>query len=121
MARRVAQSVTAFCLLAVSATANAGVDPLNPTCPKELNWSSYRQMRFTMDTSSGQRVLRAEGEIDEDVPAKLQEALQTNGPIDEIWLRSPGGDARAGNEAGKLIRKAGIPTRILSARIEDRD
>jgi hypothetical protein len=42
----------------------------------------------------------------------LQEALQANDPIDEIWLRSSGGDARAGNEAGKLIRKAGIPTRI---------
>ena len=38
--------------------------------------------------------------------------MQANDPIDEIWLRSPGGDARAGNEAGKLIRKAGIPTRI---------
>ena len=112
MVRRIAQSVIAYCLLAASATASAVVDPLNPTCPKELNWSSYRQMRFTLDTSNGQRVLRAEGEIDEDVPAKLQEALQANGPIDEIWLRSPGGDARAGNEAGKLIRKAGIPTRI---------
>jgi hypothetical protein len=57
-------------------------------------------------------VLRAEGVIDEDVPAKLEDALKTNQPIDEIWLRSPGGVARAGNEAGKIIRKAGIPTRI---------
>ena len=30
----------------------------------------------------------------------------------EIWLRSPGGDARAGNAAGKIIRDAMIPTRI---------
>ena len=35
-------------------------------------------------------------------------------PIDEIWLRSPGGVARAGNEAGKVIRASGIPTRIPS-------
>jgi hypothetical protein len=69
-------------------------------------------MRFTLDTSGGQRVLRAEGLIDEDVPAKLEDALKTNQPIDEIWLRSPGGIARAGNEAGKIIRKTGIPTRI---------
>lgn len=52
--------------------------------------------------------------IDEDVPARLQQALTTYGPIDEIWLRSPGGDAKAGNSAGRLIRKIGIPTRIPS-------
>jgi hypothetical protein len=99
------------CLL-ISGAAGAAVDALNPTCPKELNWSTYRQMRFAVDTSNGQRILRAEGLIDDDVPARLQDALQSNGPIDEIWLRSPGGVARAGNEAGKLIRKTGIPTRI---------
>jgi hypothetical protein len=109
---RLARSALAAGLLAIGTMADAAVDPLNPTCPQELNWSTYRQMRFTLDTSNGQRILRAEGEIDEDVPAKLQQALQDNGPIDEIWLRSPGGVAQAGNEAGKLIRKAGIPTRI---------
>jgi hypothetical protein len=98
--------------VAASHGALAAGDPLNPTCPKDLNWSTYSRMKFTLDTSSGQRVLRAEGAIDEDVAARLQEALQANDPIDEIWLRSSGGDARAGNEAGKLIRKAGIPTRI---------
>ncbi len=87
-------------------------DPVNPTCPKQLNWSTYREMRFTLDTSGGARVLRAEGLIDEDVPAKLADALKTHDPVEEIWLRSPGGHARAGNEAGKLIRKQGIPTRI---------
>ncbi len=87
-------------------------DPDNPTCPKALNWSTYPLMRFTFEESSGLRVLRAEGQIDEDVAARLQAALAEHAPIDEIWIRSPGGDARAGNEAGKLIRKAGIPTRI---------
>src|SRR3546814_8188830 len=33
----------------------------------------------------------------------------------EIWLRSPGGDARAGNEAGRIIRRnLGLTTRIPS-------
>jgi hypothetical protein len=100
------------CLLLVNVAATAPVDPLNPSCPKHLNWSTYPQMKFTLDTSSGQRILKAEGQIDEDVPAKLQEALASNGQIDEIWLRSPGGVARAGNEAGKIIRASGIPTRI---------
>jgi hypothetical protein len=97
--------------LSAAATAEPA-DPLNPSCPKHLNWSTYPQMRFTLDTSSGQRILRAEGLIDEDVPAKLEDALKNDQPIDEIWLRSAGGVARAGNEAGKIIRKTGIPTRI---------
>jgi hypothetical protein len=100
------------CLLLLNVAATAPVDPSNPSCPQHLNWSTYPEMRFTLDTSSGQRILKAEGLIDEDVPAKLKDALAGNGQIDEIWLRSPGGVARAGNEAGKLIRASGIPTRI---------
>jgi hypothetical protein len=102
--------VGALALLLTAAAEPA--DPINPSCPKHLGWSTYPEMRFTLDTANGQRVLRAEGVIDEDVPAKLEDALKTNQPIDEIWLRSPGGIARAGNEAGKIIRKSGIPTRI---------
>ena len=100
------------CLLLLNVAATAPVDPANPSCPQHLNWSTYPQMKFTLDESSGQRILKAEGLIDEDVPAKLKDALANNGQIDEIWLRSPGGVARAGNEAGKLIRASGIPTRI---------
>ena len=100
------------CLALLNVAATAPSDPANPSCPQHLNWSTYPQMRFTLDTSSGQRILKAEGLIDEDVPAKLKDALASNGQIDEIWLRSPGGVARAGNEAGKLIRASGIPTRI---------
>lgn len=99
------------CLLLNLAAAEP-VDPDNPTCPKFLNWSTYPEMKFSLDTSGGHRVLRAEGQIDEDVAPRLQEALKENAPIDEIWLRSPGGDARAGNAAGKVIRASGIPTRI---------
>ena len=110
MATALTKAVAA-CVLLLNVAATAPLDPANPTCPKQLNWSTYREMRFTLDTSSGQRVLRAEGQIDEDVPARLAEAIRANQP-DEIWLRSPGGVARAGNEAGTLIRKIGIPTRI---------
>ena len=92
--------------------AAASADATNPTCPSDLNWSTYRQMRFTFEQAGVQRVLRAEGALDEDVPARLEAALAEHSPIDEIWIRSPGGHARAGNEAGRLIRKAGIPTRI---------
>jgi hypothetical protein len=107
------RSRTAFgaCLLLLNVAAAEPVDPSNPSCPKYLNWSTYPSMKFTMETVNGVRVLKAEGVIDEDVPAKLQDALKANDP-QEVWLRSPGGDARAGNAAGKIIREAMIPTRI---------
>lgn len=98
----------------ISSAASAQADPNNPTCPKALNWSTNPQMRFTYEESDGVKVLRAEGAIDEDTPAMLQAALAEHPAIDELWIRSPGGHARAGNEAGKMIRKAGIPTRIPS-------
>lgn len=104
--------LAAACLAVPSAGAAQGMDPVNPSCPKALNWSTYPVMKFSLDTSGGQRVLRAEGQIDEDVALRLEESLKANAPIDEIWFRSPGGDALAGNAAGKLIRKEGIPTRI---------
>jgi hypothetical protein len=100
-------------LLGGMAAAATPMDPVNPSCPKDLNWSTYRQMRLTFEEVNGVRVLKAEGTIDEDVAARLEEALKTHDP-QEIWLRSPGGVARAGNEAGKIIRKAMIPTRIPS-------
>jgi hypothetical protein len=111
LSRAIRVCAAASVLVGSMAAAGPVMDPVNPTCPKDLNWSTYRQMRFTLDTSSGTRVLKAEGQIDEDVPARLADALKTYDP-QEIWLRSPGGNARAGTEAGKLIRKASIPTRI---------
>jgi hypothetical protein len=106
------KAIAVLCLLPLVSAAAEPSDPANPTCPKHLNWSTYAQMHFTLDTSTGHRVLLAEGAIDQDVALRLADALKTNAPIDEIWLRSPGGDARAGNDAGKVIRASGIPTRI---------
>lgn len=105
---RLAVALAALPALAAAQT----LDPANPTCPKALNWSTYPVMKFTFDDSNGSRILRAEGQIDEDVALRLEQVLNENAPIDEIWFRSSGGDARAGNDAGKLIRKHGIPTRI---------
>jgi hypothetical protein len=102
------------CLLVLTGAASDPVDSVNRTCPLHPNWSTYPEMKFTLDTSNGHRVLRAEGQIDEDVATRLRDALKENAPIDEIWLRSPGGVARAGNAAGKVIRESGIPTRIPS-------
>ena len=113
-------SALALILAATLATADAEAaiaasvppDPNNPSCPKALDWSTYRQMRFTLFETEARRILKAEGVIDADAAVRLKDALKQYNPIDEIWLRSPGGDARVGNEAGMMIRKEGIPTRI---------
>jgi hypothetical protein len=99
-------------LLLLNIAAAEPMDPDNPSCPRHLNWSTYPEMKFTLETINGVRVLKAEGQIDQDVPAKLQDALKANDPVQELWIRSPGGDARAGNAAGKIIRSAMVPTRI---------
>ena len=69
------------------------MDPDNPTCPRNPNWSNYREMRFTPQEVNGRRVLLAEGMIDDNLIPRLQAALQRY-EGDEIWLRSPGGNAR---------------------------
>lgn len=90
---------------------NAQMDPVNPTCPLNPNWSTYREMRFTPQDVGGKRVLLAEGQIDDGLIPRLEAALRDE-TIQEIWLRSPGGNAQIGNQAGTLIRRSGLPTRI---------
>lgn len=61
------------------------------------------------------RVLLADGKIDPGLPARLRKAIEADEQIGEIWFRSGGGDARAGNAAGKVIRSfPGLLTRIPS-------
>jgi len=113
MARRgIIVAAISAALLSEPAAAAPQMDSGNPSCPRQLNFSTYRQMRFTLEPVDGVRVLKAEGVIEESTPDRLREALAANEPVEEIWLRSPGGDARAGNLAGKIIREAMIPTRI---------
>ncbi|HEY0013203.1 MAG TPA: hypothetical protein VGB79_10180 [Allosphingosinicella sp.] len=94
-----------------AAAAQAQVDPANPTCPVSPNWSNYPEMRFTLEEVNGERILLAEGRIDDNLVPRLRRALQEHDPA-EIWLRSPGGNARVGNEAGQIIRQSNVPTRI---------
>jgi hypothetical protein len=68
-------------------------------------------MQFSFVERGGKRILLGEGIVDDALLPRLKGALDQHKP-DEIWLRSAGGNARVGNEAGKLIRKTQIPTRI---------
>ena len=102
----------AVALLGAEAGVAQSRDPNNPTCPANPNWSNYREMRFTVQEVGGREVLLAEGYIDDNVVTRLQAALEQNPNVGEIWLRSPGGNARVGNQAGRIIRDNGMTTRI---------
>jgi hypothetical protein len=89
------------------------MDRDNPTCPQDPDWAqTIREMRFTLEQVDGRPILLAEGVIDRDAARRFRAALEAHPQIDEIWLRSPGGDARVGSELGRLVRETGIPTRI---------
>ncbi|ALH80055.1 hypothetical protein [Sphingopyxis macrogoltabida] len=104
-------ALSAFAL--VGLTAASDVDPANPTCPLNPNWSANPTMTLKVEKRGRMKVMLAEGRIDSGLPDRLSAALKANPDVEEIWLRSPGGDARAGNTAGRIIRSnPGILTRV---------
>ncbi len=94
-------------LISTPALPQAPMDPVNPTCPLEPNWTANTEMEITPLEIDGTKVLLAEGAVDAGLPERMKKALLDNPDAAEIWLRSPGGDARAGNETGRIIRKEG--------------
>lgn len=110
MARR--QPLAALGALVLLAGATP-MDPENPTCPAEPDFGPKTAMTLTSADRNGKRVLLAEGIIDATLPARLKAAIEADERIEEVWLRSRGGNARAGNEAGRIIRSyRGMLTRI---------
>lgn len=93
------------------------LDPNNPTCPVTPNWGSSDAMTLKAAPRGEFKVLVAEGRIDASLPQRLKEALDADPMIGEVWLRSRGGNARAGNEAGRVIRSYGLNTRIAEGAV----
>jgi ATP-dependent protease ClpP protease subunit len=105
--------VAALALIALGATPPR--DPVNPTCPLNPGWSTKPKMEFSVRQVDGVKVIVAEGRIDTGVVDRLKGVLAKHPDVYEIWLSSPGGDARAGNAAGRLIRDTlDVTTRIPS-------
>lgn len=99
--------------VAALALLGAAADPNNPTCPAEPDWGPAKAMTLTPRVVNGTHVLVAEGIIDATLPQRVRAAIEADDQLDEIWIRSRGGDAHAGNEAGKVIRSfTGMATRI---------
>ncbi|MEM8695919.1 MAG: hypothetical protein AAGE05_07830 [Pseudomonadota bacterium] len=103
-------------MLCASAAPGAQSGNPNPTCPVSPNWAANQVMTLTPMDRNGQRVLLAEGMITAGLANRMRESLANDDRISEIWLRSPGGDAYAGNEAGRMLRSEfpGLVTRIPS-------
>jgi hypothetical protein len=107
---RRARPLAALLALAVLGGAN---DPSNPTCPAEPDWGPAKAMTLTPQVINGDHVLIAEGIIDAGLPDRLRAAIDKDDLLSEIRIRSRGGDAHAGNEAGRVIRSfPQIVTRI---------
>ncbi|MCT2559406.1 hypothetical protein N0B51_10490 [Tsuneonella sp. YG55] len=102
-------------LVAAAGLLAAANDPVNPTCPADFDFGPASAMTLTPATRNGARVLLAEGRIDASLPTRLRAAIEADNELAEIWLRSGGGDAAAGNAAGKVIRSfPGMLARIPS-------
>lgn len=66
----------------------------------------------TRETVAGKRILRLDGGIDAAAADKTEKALQDLGPVDEVWLNSPGGNPKQGVAMGKILRSHGVMVRI---------
>lgn len=89
------------------------MDKDNPSCPAAPDWGQAKAISLTAADKDGKHVLIADGIIDSTLPKRLKAALDADERIEEIWIKSRGGDARAGNLAGKVIRSyPGMVTRI---------
>lgn len=106
-------AVAVMALLALSAASPR--DPVNPTCPKLPGWSLKPKMEFRAFKMGGRLIIAGEGRIDAGVAARLEAFLAKHPDPAQVWLSSPGGDARAGNAAGRLLRETlDVETRIPS-------
>lgn len=102
--RRLSRIGLACGALAMLCGAAQQMDPDNPTCPVAPDWGPAEPMTLEVQDIDGRQILIASGMIDSSLPDRLYSVLSENEAIEEIWLRSRGGNARAGNEAGRIIR-----------------
>lgn len=99
--------------LVAARPAAIAMDKDNPSCPAAPEWGQAKAIALTAADRDGKRVLIADGIIDSTLPKRLKAAIDADERIEEVWIKSRGGDARAGNLAGKVIRSyPGMVTRI---------
>ena len=112
---RIALALAAFAIVAAAPAKQAagGMDPDNPSCPGAPAWGPLKIMTITPAVKDGKHVLILDGVVEDTLPARLKAAIGQDDKVEEIWLKSRGGDAEAGNAAGRVVRSfPGMATRI---------
>ena len=93
--------------------AASAMDPDNPSCPGKPDWGPIKVMTITPKVVDGTHVLILEGVVESTLPGRLKAAIEADDKVEEIWLKSRGGDAEAGNAAGRVVRSfPGMATRV---------
>jgi hypothetical protein len=81
------------------------------TCPsRDLDFP--HELSFGVFETNGLHILVVAGGIDTGDADRLRSYLRQAGPIDEVWLDSPGGIASEGPEIGKVLRAARLAVRV---------
>ena len=111
--RKLGRTALALAALATLAAAPPAADPDNPSCPGKPEWGPLKAMTITPLIKDGKHVLVLEGVVEDTLPARLKAAIEKDEQVEEIWLKSRGGDAEAGNAAGRVVRSfPGMATRV---------
>ncbi|HMR32240.1 MAG TPA: hypothetical protein PKA13_15730 [Geminicoccaceae bacterium] len=63
---------------------------------------------------AGSRVLLVAGGIEKGDADRVERAIREAGRVDEVWLRSDGGNLNEGMEIGRLLRRHGLAARVPS-------
>lgn len=81
------------------------------TCPsRALGFPP--NLSFGVFDAGGLKILVVAGGIAEGDASRLRSFLARSGPVDEVWLDSPGGDAGEGPEIGRVLRSSKIAVRV---------
>jgi len=106
MMRRLA--LLAACAATPAAAAPGDCLPGMPAAP--VQGERLAPMTFTVEPGRP-RVLRASGRIEAGSAERLATALG-EARVDELWLDSPGGDLAEALQMGRMLRRAGLVTRV---------
>jgi hypothetical protein len=89
-------------------------DAENPTCPniQAVFGPLSGPVQVQPAKVGGRHVMKFSGAIVPGAADKLEKALESGEPVDEIWIGSSGGDAAEGLKIGRMIRAMGVPTRV---------
>lgn len=104
-------------LTAIFCAEPAGTE--TPYCGSEPPRSAFSfahfadsQMAYSIVSNGTGHVLLAEGQVGNQEGARLHDAIQQAGSIDEVWLSSPGGNLDQGEAMGRVLRRRGIMVRV---------